>query len=151
MPTLMRRLKKHNPQLINSPKTFTVRNMTGSLDGLSESGISGWAWKPDAPNEPVSVHAHIISGSTVLDIKMAPASNYRADLAAAGYGNGYHGFGVNIDWSQYPEKNLRLIVYMYDGSGHSPVLYDGYYDNRKWIHLLGMLESKYFHDLSEWS
>ena len=135
-------VNSENPQLCNSPQTFTVRNMEGSLDGLSGSGISGWAWKPDTPNDSVGIHAHIIQGGTVLEIKTAPANIYRQDLANAGYGNGNHGFSMSIDWTQYPEANLRLIVYMYDGSGHSPVLYDGYYDNRMPITLLGMIDGR---------
>lgn len=129
-----------NVQLNNSPKTFTVRDMEGSLDGISSSGISGWAWKPDAPNEEVGIHAHIVQDGTVIQIITAPARNYRADLAAAGYGNGYHGFSISIDWSQFPGVNLRLMVYMYDGSGYSPVLYDGYYNNQP-IRLIGMVDS----------
>ena len=118
-----------NPQLNNSPKTFTVRNMAGVIDEISSTKIKGWAWKPDAPNESIGVHAHIIQGSTVLEIKTAQANIYRQDLQNGGYGNGYHGFSIPIDWTQYPEERLRIIMYMYDESGYSPVLYDGYYDN----------------------
>lgn len=30
------------------------------------------------------------------------ANIYRSDVANAGFGNGYHGFHFNIDWSEYP-------------------------------------------------
>lgn len=140
-----------NPQLNSSPKTFTVRNPSGSVDGISSSCISGWAWKPDAPNSTIGVHAHIIQGDTVLEIKTTYADVFRQDLKNAGYGNGYHGFSIPIDWSQYPEERLRVLVYAVDGSGYNPSFYSGYYDNRKQISLLGMVESKYFHDLSTWS
>lgn len=139
-----------NPQLNNSPKTFTVRNMAGVIDEISSTKIKGWAWKPDAPNESVGVHAHIIQGSTVLEIKTAQANIYRQDLQNGGYGNGYHGFSIPIDWTQYPEERLRIIVYMYDESGYSPVLYDGYYDNRMPIYLIGMTDA-YGVDFSSWA
>lgn len=140
-----------NPQLNNSPKMFTVRNMEGSLDGISSSGISGWAWKPDASNEAIGVHAHIIQGETVLEIKITDADIFRQDLENAGYGNGCYGFYIPIDWAQYPEVKLRLVVYMYDGSGYSPVLYDGYYDNRMPITLLGMVDKDgYDHSSFMW-
>ena len=134
-------VNSNNPELYSSPKTFTVRDMQGNVERATDE-IIGWAWKPDAPNDAVEAHIHIVQGGTVLDIITTSANRYREDLDNLGYGNGYHGFKTAIDWSQYPEENLRLIVYMYDGSGYSPVLYDGYYENRMPITLLGMIDGK---------
>ncbi len=141
-----------NPQLSNSPKTFTVRNMTGVVDYLDSSGIRGWAWKPDAPDNTVAVNVYVRnSANETVGFYNTRASNYRSDLENAGYGDGEHGFSISIDWSTLPEENLRVTAYAVDGTGIHPAFYDGYYENRKRISLLGMVENKYFHDLSEWS
>lgn len=132
-----------NVLLNNSPIDFTVRNMAGSVDVLTSTGIGGWAWKPDAPDESVGVHVHILDNAdTILRIITKSANEYRSDLASEGYGNGYHGFTIPINWDEFGEAKFRVIVYMYDGSGVSPVLYDSSYDNRKPIYLLGMTDSQ---------
>ena len=130
-----------NALLNNAPISFTVRSMTGSVDALKSTGIGGWAWKPDAPNEPVGVHVHIIGlDGNVIKIITKSANEYRGDLATEGYGNGYHGFTIPIDWDDYGEARFRIIIYMYDGSGVSPVLKDSMYNNCKPITLLGMID-----------
>ncbi|MBP3691979.1 MAG: hypothetical protein J6I80_01900, partial [Clostridia bacterium] len=48
-----------NAELVNSPKYFTVREATGIVDVISSSRITGWAWKPDAPNKSIQVHIYI--------------------------------------------------------------------------------------------
>lgn len=119
-----------NPQLTNSPKTFTVRNPTGNVDALNSNGVSGWVWKPDAPNEAIEAHLYVrkTNGETVWG-KAIVANAYRSDLYTAGYGNGYHGFSIPIDWSTLPEEKLQVTVYAVDGSGYNPSFYDGYYYN----------------------
>lgn len=132
-----------NPQLYSSPKTFTVRNSTGNVEYLNSSGIGGWAWKPDAPNSAIDVHIYIYkSDGTVATTYTAVANQARSDLAAAGYGNGNHGFSKTIDWSSLPEERLRVVVYSVDGSGYNPSFYSGYYENRMPITLLGMVDGE---------
>lgn len=141
-----------NPHLSNSPRTFTVRKATGAMDEINDSLVRGWAWKPDAPNDSVQVHLYIrrTNGETVYQTA-AVANTYRGDLYNAGYGDGEHGFSIPIDWSSLPEERLRVTLYAVDGSNENPIFYDEIYNNTKQISLLGMLESKYFHDFSAWS
>lgn len=140
----------NNPELKGSPKTFTVRKMTGNVDWLNSTGIAGWAWKPDAPNSSISVHVYIyrLNGDQVA-LYAIPANELRSDLVELGYGNGKHGFTKSIDWSSLPEEKLRVVAYMVDGSGSHPQLYDAYYDNRKVISLIGMTDDEGI-DFSGW-
>lgn len=131
-----------NPQLSGSPKQFTVRNIDATLDTLNSNGISGWAWKPDAPNKSIGVHTYIhdLSGN-LIKIYFTSANRYRSDLYKLGYGDGYHGFIQNIDWNSLPDGKLRVTIYGVDGSGYHPAFYDGYYNNyRMPITLLGMID-----------
>ena len=131
-----------NPQLYNSPKNFTVRSMYGAVDSVNRNEVRGWVWKPDAPNESVEAHIYIRkSNGDVADVYIVEADDYRADLAALGYGNGYHGFTAEIDWSALPEDKLQVTVYMVDNTGVHPTLYNGYYKNLP-IHLIGMIDDK---------
>ena len=128
-----------NPLINNPPDTYTVRSCSGTLDGLSSYSISGWAWKPDEPNLPVDVHLYIRRSNGVqVGFFAQTADNYRADLYNAGYGNGNHGYGFDMDWSQYPEERLSLYLYTVDGSGANTCFWTGYYDNRRPIKLIGM-------------
>ena len=47
------------------------------------------------------------------------------------------GGGMMYDWGVHL---IDQLMYMYDESGYSPVLYDGYYDNRMPIYLIGMID-----------
>jgi Domain of unknown function (DUF4082) len=56
--------------------------------GFNCTQISGWAYNANRANDPIYVN--ILDGSTLRGVILA--DQYRADLAAAGKGNGYHGF-----------------------------------------------------------
>ena len=49
-----------------------------------------------------------------------------------------------------PSPVCPVTLYAVDGSNENPAFYDGYYDNRMPITLLGMVESTYKHDFSAW-
>ena len=63
----------------------------GNLDGADCHVIAGWAWDVNRPNTSISVD--IYDGTTLLGT--VPANQYRADLVAAGIGNGVHAFSFN--------------------------------------------------------
>lgn len=119
----------NNPQLTNSPKTFTVRPMYGGVDGVGDY-ITGWVWKPDAPNSSVQAHVYIYrpNGEQVF-VMGVNANRYRSDVQAAGYGTGNYGFACLVNWSSLPEERLTIKVYAVDGSSTHPMLYSGYYNN----------------------
>ncbi len=61
----------------------------GYVEQINCRAISGWAWDQVIPNTPISVD--IYRNSTKMST--VPANVYRADLQAAGKGNGVHAFG----------------------------------------------------------
>jgi glycosyltransferase involved in cell wall biosynthesis len=65
----------------------------GYIEEVTRRGVTGWAWRSDAPNAPVTVEAELdgeIIGSVLAD-------DAREDLAAAGKGSGRHGFILRFD------------------------------------------------------
>ena len=67
---------------------------TGALLGVVEMAgphlCTGWAQSADAPDVPVTLL--VMAGGEIL--ARVPANRYRADLRAAGHGNGCYGFAV---------------------------------------------------------
>ena len=119
-----------NPQLKGCPISYTVRPCRGYVEYVISSMISGWVWKPDAPNTPIRAHIYIkrVNGSTI-NLYSATADIYREDLASGGYGNGCHIFVLTMDWDTLPKEELLVEVYAVDGSGVHPKIYSGYYNN----------------------
>lgn len=62
--------------------------LEGYQDITNCTGIRGWAWDKNRPNEPVKVE--IYDGDTLL--ATVTAGDFREDLLKAGIGNGKHGF-----------------------------------------------------------
>jgi hypothetical protein len=86
--TITARISGTTFNLAGTPMPLTCQPPAGHYDSTSCSSISGWAWDPNNPNTPINVDI-LNAGNLVATI---PAGNFRADLLAAGKGNGYHGF-----------------------------------------------------------
>ncbi|HEV7670144.1 MAG TPA: DUF4082 domain-containing protein [Thermoanaerobaculia bacterium] len=85
----------------------------GYFDGaLNCSQVSGWLWNSDRPNEPFYVN--IVDGSSLKSVVLA--DQYRADLQAAGKGNGVHGFSYTIP-SSMKNGNKHTIHMKTSGTG----------------------------------
>lgn len=70
---------------------------TGFVDGVSQSGVTGWAYN-QKDDTPVEVHIYISKdGTDVIGIPGVMANVYREDLKNAGIGNGCHGFNYECD------------------------------------------------------
>ena len=83
----------------------------GNLEAISFSRIVGWAWNPAAPDTSIYVQIKIHNNSTGQDTTDTVCANiYRLDLLQAGKGNGYHGFGYIIDWSNYPSGTYTVTA-----------------------------------------
>ncbi len=74
-----------------------MNDIEGFLDGLRGSTISGWAWRPAAPGEPVLVE--LVAGDRVIAATLA--NLMRPDLAAAGKRDGRCAFEFAVT-SQFP-------------------------------------------------
>ncbi|HET8996480.1 MAG TPA: Hint domain-containing protein, partial [Acetobacteraceae bacterium] len=66
--------------------------LLGRLDGVEAGRIAGWAFQPDRPDRPVWLE--VLANEGV--IARVEARRYRADLEAAGIGDGRHGFELNL-------------------------------------------------------
>ena len=79
-------------QTLPAPVSMVVAqattSSTGYLDIAACTSIVGWAWDPSQPDTAINVD--IYDGSTKL--ATVTANTFRADLLAAGIGNGYHGY-----------------------------------------------------------
>lgn len=62
----------------------------GNVERLDKQEISGWAWDPGHPDDPMDIE--ILDGDDVL-LRLT-ADQLRSDLVSAGMGNGRHGFTV---------------------------------------------------------
>ena len=91
----------------------------GFFDGVPAfncSQISGWAWNANRGNDPVYVN--ILDGSTLKTVVLA--DQYRADLAAAGKGNGSHGFSYTVPTS-LKNGQWHTISTRFSGGTESPL------------------------------
>jgi hypothetical protein len=76
----------------------------GCLDRVDSEVISGWGYDVNNPNIPIDVE--IQDGEVLLT--RATAATFRADLCAAGKGNGKHAFTIPVpDWMK--DGKSRLI------------------------------------------
>ncbi|HEY1935885.1 MAG TPA: Hint domain-containing protein [Acetobacteraceae bacterium] len=78
--------------------------LQGRLDGIESGRISGWAFHPDRPADPVWLE--VLDGDGV--IARVYARRYRADLEASGIGDGRHGFELNLTGQMRMRREIRV-------------------------------------------
>ncbi len=66
--------------------------LKGQVDAATRDAVSGWAWETDQPHGAVPL---IVSADGILVARVV-ARQWRADLEAAGIGNGRHSFALNL-------------------------------------------------------
>ncbi len=72
------------------------RRWQGHIDSVLDDCISGWAMDKAAPMSPVEVSAVASSGKRIVTL----ANAYRDDLERSGFGDGRHGFTLDLSsWS----------------------------------------------------
>jgi D-alanine transfer protein len=118
--------------LVGSPRQYCLASAAstapaddlGTLDGIADGRISGWAWDPDNPDRPVTVEL-LADGHLVLAVV---ADELRDDLAQAGKGNGRHGFDIPVPQS-LGDGNAHKISVRIKGSSaelnDSPATFTG--------------------------
>jgi len=74
-----------------------VTDVEGWLDGVQDGTISGWAWSPRDPGEPVLVE--LVAGDQVIAATLA--NRWRGDLVEAGKRGGWCGFEFAVT-EQFP-------------------------------------------------
>ena len=78
--------------------TVIEGSLRGNLDYADWHGIRGWIWDPSEPNKRVTLE--LLDGDNLL--ATVQASEYRADLAAAGVGDGRHAFTIGFSETLLP-------------------------------------------------
>lgn len=125
-------VSKSDAELITKPITpidsgvavTAAATPIGHLDSVTSSAIGGWAYQSDVPNTALTVHIYIINNSTgEQKIIGVTANGYRSDLAAAGYGNGYHAFHYNINWLNYAPGTYTVRAYAIGVNSSNPQLH----------------------------
>ncbi|OUI93295.1 hypothetical protein HK19_14040 [Acetobacter persici] len=80
------------------------------VDKVSRSRISGWGWDPAQPDGKLRLK---ISANGVV-LCYAMADQYRADLKAAGKGDGFHAFEVDLLGGLTEEQSANLSFTVVD-------------------------------------
>jgi len=109
------RVVGHAPEPAAAPARPAMQIPTGSLDLVSEEGwVLGWAWYPNAPEERVEIELLVdgeIAGTTT-------AASFRADVAAAGVGDGNYGFSWALPYHVLTQARACLISARDAKTGH---------------------------------
>lgn len=116
----------NNPELNNSPKGYSVMTPEGVLETVDSSKIKGWTWRGSEPNEPINIRIYLtnVPQNIAFGPYDVPADWFRQDLLNQGYGNGYHGFDVGVDWPSFPVGPYSVLTY---GVGVNYQLQPAYY------------------------
>jgi hypothetical protein len=92
-----------------NPETYlrgARRQFAGSVDALQDGILHGWCCQL-GELEPIALDL-FLDDRTVASLK---ADHFRADLVAAGYGNGNHGFSIDLTpFSPDPASEVRVKV-----------------------------------------
>ena len=80
--------------------------LEGNIDGLDGNTLTGWAFAPAHPD--MSVVLEVLDGDTL--VARLTANRFRDDLAAAGIGDGRHGFELALSRSLSPLVRHALRV-----------------------------------------
>ena len=105
LPTMLRRprpaetLAEPAPELPTEPLGSVVEGMIRAhIDYADWTGVKGWVWDPEMPEKRILLE--------VLDddnrLATVVASEFRADLAEAGVGDGRHGFSIPLSETLLP-------------------------------------------------
>jgi glycosyltransferase involved in cell wall biosynthesis len=80
--------------------------LQGCVDRADAEIIAGWAWLPAHPGTKVYLEV-VINGELIAELV---ANRYRADLQAAGYGDGHHSFELRLPRPLSPFSRHEVIV-----------------------------------------
>jgi hypothetical protein len=96
-------------------------DLRGFLDRASRARVSGWAWDAQRPDEPVALEV-LDNGEVIARVL---ANRYRADLATAGIGRGFHSFDLAIPGGLSPlTRHVIAVRTAAEGAmlAHSPLV-----------------------------
>jgi GT2 family glycosyltransferase len=109
------RVVGHAPEPAAAPARPAMEIPSGSLDLVSEDGwVLGWAWYPNSPEERVEIE-FLVDGELA---GTSTAASYRADVAAAGVGDGNYGFSWALPYHVLTQARACLISARDAKTGH---------------------------------
>src|SRR5258708_2097026 len=79
-----------------------------NIDGANCSPLWGWAWDSGRPNTAIDIDLY--DGG--VPVATVHAGDFRGDLYAASYGNGYHGFTYTIPPSLKDGLTHTIVHYI---------------------------------------
>ena len=89
----------------------TPREVQGYFDDYRGGAFEGWAWRPDQPDEPVTVEVF----ANGFRLGETQATIYRPDLRAAGVGHGRFGFSLPFAMDVDRPDPVAVSVRVKDG------------------------------------
>ncbi len=100
------RFTRGGQELISSGQSVTCWALAGYNDSTSCQAVAGWAWDANQPSTPVNLEI-FDNGALIATVL---ANSYRGDLAAAGLGDGRHGFSYPLSTAYHDGRNHTFKV-----------------------------------------
>jgi hypothetical protein len=92
----------------HTPEAIAVSpRMCGYIDVIDGGRITGWAFRPDRPEQPLHVEIRL-DGQVLATTR---ADRHRPDLHRLGIGTGRHGFEVRLDKPIPSEERHRITAH----------------------------------------
>ncbi|WP_174300515.1 glycosyltransferase [Caulobacter sp. S45] len=88
-----------------------VPQFKGFFDAYRGGAFEGWVWRPDAPEQPVTVEVY----ANDVCLGEIEASIFRPDLRAAGIGHGRFGFSLPFPIDLERSEPIRITVRVKNG------------------------------------
>ncbi|GAB3800204.1 hypothetical protein GCM10028819_25060 [Spirosoma humi] len=98
--------------VVNDGQTTAVGNYEGYVDGKGCSTLNGWIYNSSAANDALVLE--VVAGGRVISTQAA--SQFRADLVAAGKGNGYHGYNFATPDALKTGSDISVMVRVQNSS-----------------------------------
>ena len=98
--------------VVNDGQATATGNYEGYVDGKGCSTLNGWVYNSSAANDAVILE--VVTGGRVIATQTA--SQFRADLVAAGKGNGYHGYNFDTPDALKTGSDINVMVRVQNSS-----------------------------------
>lgn len=109
-------IKVESAKTLGGPVPSGDAAVRGAIDGLTPSGrISGWCWSTEEPNDRRSVVIELGGEAAAT----AVANVFRSELAAAGIGDGGHGFAIRLPRSLLARRPAAVVSLRDERSGEA--------------------------------
>lgn len=100
--------------ILSAAGTVLAGEISGQLDHVSNTSISGWAFDSSSPNTSATVQILVKKQGSDSAVKefTAFASSKRSDVQEQKGGNAYCGFSAEINWSDLDDGTYDIEAYV---------------------------------------